>query len=57
MYLYPEKTLLGTTPVTADLPPGRHKLKVEIGPTRAEKKYFVLQVEADQTTTRKFSHW
>mgnify|MGYP003632541542 FL=1 len=57
VYLYPEKTVLGTTPLTVALPAGRHKLKLEIGPTRAEKKYFFLKVEADQTTTRKFTHW
>ena len=57
VYLYPEKTLLGTTPLTHALPPGRHKFKLEIGPSKSEKKYFHLKVEADEKTMRNFDHW
>jgi len=57
VYLYPEKTLLGTTPLTHALPPGRHKFKLEIGPSKTEKKYFYLKVEADEKTLRNFDHW
>ncbi len=57
VYLYPEKTLLGTTPLTHALPIGRHKLKVEIGQEKGQKKYFHLKVEANKTTIRSLNHW
>ncbi|MCP4444764.1 MAG: protein kinase [Myxococcales bacterium] len=57
VYLYPKKKLLGTTPLAVNLPPGRYKLKLQVGSEKGQKKYFHIRVKTDAKTRRSFDHW
>jgi len=57
VYFYPSKVLLGTTPLTYELAPGRYKLKLVIGPKRGQRRYFQVHIKAGKETLRSFRHW
>lgn len=58
IYLYPRKTILGTTPlIDLRLPAGTHKLKAQVGSGKGQRKYFHVTVQAGKSSTRSFDHW
>jgi hypothetical protein len=58
IYLYPDKTVLGTTPLlNIKLPVGEHKLKAQTGSGKGQRKYFHVKVEAGVAAERSFDHW
>ncbi len=58
IYLYPSKTIIGTTPLKDfALPAGKHKLKAQIGAGKGERKYFQITVKPGETVKRNFQHW
>ncbi len=58
VYLYPDKQLIGTTPIEDFVvPPGEYKLKLMIGPDKGQRKYLQLKVEAGKTSVRSYQGW
>ncbi|MBL4634827.1 MAG: serine/threonine protein kinase [Kofleriaceae bacterium] len=56
IYLYPDKKLLGTTPIpSVELPVGTHKLKATLD--SGQKRYFQVEIKVDENTNRLLSNW